>query len=71
MRNSLILYIGLYILYRPPVLNEQFTANLVPLRATSSESVPVMELYNMYNPEDINKSFATACTITNRKRRCI
>ena len=30
----------------------------VPLRATSSESVPVMELYNMYNSEDINKSFA-------------
>ena len=30
----------------------------VPLRATSSESVPVMELYNMYNPENINKSFA-------------
>ncbi len=32
----------------PPVLNEQFNANLVPLRATSSESVPAMELYNMH-----------------------
>ncbi len=34
--------------FKPPVLNEQFNANLVPLRATSSESVPAMELYNMH-----------------------
>ena len=33
----------------PPVLNEQFTANLVPLRASSSESVPALELYNVHN----------------------
>ncbi len=45
--------------------------NLVPLRATSSESVPVMELYNMYNSEDINKSFAiTYISLIERSVTC-
>ena len=42
----------------PPVLNEQLTANLVPLRATSSESVPAMKLYNVYKANESKKCFA-------------
>ena len=34
----------------PPVLDEQLAANLVPLRATCSESVPAVELYDMCDP---------------------
>ena len=37
----------------PPALDEQrakYGANLVPLRATCSESVPAVELYDMCDP---------------------